>query len=293
MIWIDFEHKAPTDSIPNWDPSATTQQWVPWTQAQWDAWLAKSRHLLTELAALDEAGQRDARNALIDANSAHWGELKEWLLALSAGKCWFSEARELYSHYDVEHFRPKKEAKALNATVRDGYWWLAFNYMNLRACGNVGNRKKGGWFPLKDGSLCSSYSAQCEESEARYLLDPIDNDDVALLAFDEEGKVVPLPGISDWEQERVHETVRRLKLNEYAALAEARRKVWQQMSGLIDEFDYAIARNPTGCNPAAKATVSQIRTRMREMIQPTAELSSVARWCMRLRNQPRLWQLVA
>lgn len=94
--------------------------------------------------------------------------------------------------------------------------WLAF-YMNLRACGNVGNRKKGGWFPLKEGSLCSSFSAQCEESEARYLLDPIENDDVALLAFDEKGKVVPLPGISDWEQNRVHEPVNRLKLNEHAA----------------------------------------------------------------------------
>lgn len=65
------------------------------------------------------------------------------------------------------------------------------------------------------------------------------------------------------------------------------------MSGLIDDFNNAIARNPTGCNPAAKATVSQIRTRVREMIKPTAELSSVARWCLRLRNQQRLWQLVA
>ena len=38
----------------------------------------------------------------------------------------------LYSHSDVEHFRPKKEAKALDANSRDGYWWLAFDYMNFR-----------------------------------------------------------------------------------------------------------------------------------------------------------------
>ncbi len=82
------------------------------------------------------------------------GAPKNWLLALSGGKCWFSEVRELYSHYDVEHFRPKKEAKGLDGADRDGYWWLAFDYMNFRVCGYVGNRKKGGWFPLQQGSLC-------------------------------------------------------------------------------------------------------------------------------------------
>jgi uncharacterized protein (TIGR02646 family) len=284
MIWIDLEHKRPTDTnIPNW---------VPWTQAQWDAWLAKSAQLVVTLATLDAEDKKNERNALIDANSAHWGVLKEWLLALSAGKCWFSEVRELYSHYDVEHFRPKKEAKALDASLRDGYWWLAFDYMNFRVCGNVGNRKKGGWFPLKDGSLCSTYSEPCEESETRYLLDPVDDDDVALIAFDEEGKVIPMPSASAWEQERVNETVKRLKLNEHAPLAEARRKVWQQVDRLIYDFTKAKASNISGKNPAAKARLIQVRARMREMTSPTAELSAVARWCVLVRNDPQLSKLV-
>ncbi|OCB01600.1 hypothetical protein BBC27_03045 [Acidithiobacillus ferrivorans] len=284
MIWIDLEHKLPTDiNIPNW---------MPWTQAQWNAWLATSAQLVADLAALDAAGKREERNALIDANSAHWGALKEWLLALSAGKCWFSEVRELYSHYDVEHFRPKKEAKALDATVRDGYWWLAFDYMNFRVCGNVGNRKKGGWFPLKDGSLCSTHTLPREESETCYLLDPIDDDDVDLIAFDEEGKVIPRPGISAWEQARVNETVKRLKLNEHAPLAEARRKVWQQVDRLIDDFTKTKARCSAGNNPAAKAKLSQVRARVREMTSPAAELSAVARCCLLLRNDPQLLRLV-
>ncbi|HOE41941.1 MAG TPA: hypothetical protein PLB25_09980 [Rhodoferax sp.] len=120
---------------------------MPSTQAQWDGWLAKSAQLVADLAALDAAGKRDERNALIDANSAHCGALKEWLLTLSTGKCWVSEVRELYSYYDVEHFRPTKVAKALDACLRDGYWWLAFDCMNFRGCSNVGNRKKDGWFP--------------------------------------------------------------------------------------------------------------------------------------------------
>lgn len=284
MIWIDLAHKRPTDTdIPNWKP---------WSQMQWDAWLTKSAQLITELAALDAAGKRDERNALIDVNNAHWGALKEWLLALSAGKCWFSEVRELYSHYDVEHFRPKKEAKALDATVRDGYWWLAFDYMNFRVCGNVGNRKKGGWFPLKDGSLCSSYAQPCEESETRYLLDPIDDDDVTLIAFDEEGKVIPMPGISAWEQARVHETVKRFKLNEHVPLAEARRKIWQKVDQLIADFTKAKARCGTGNNPAAKAKLIEVRARIRELTHPNAELSAVARWCLLVRNDSQLSKLI-
>ncbi len=243
-------------------------------------------------AALEARGRREERNALIDLNRGHWGALKEWLLALSAGKCWFSEVRELYSHYDVEHFRPKKEAKALDANVRDGYWWLAFDYMNFRVCGNVGNRKKGGWFPLKDGSLCSTHAQPCEESETRYLLDPIDNDDVDLIAFDEEGKVIPMPGISAWEQARVNETVKRLKLNEHEPLAEARRKVWQKVHRLIDDFAKAKARCGTGNNPAAKAKLTEVRARVREMTNPAAELSAVACWCLLLRNDPQLSKLL-
>lgn len=284
MIWIDLAHKLPTDT--------DLHGWVPWSQEQWNAWLTKSNQLVAQLAQLEAAGKREERNALIDKSKPHWDELKPWLLSLSGGKCWFSEVRELYSHYDLEHFRPKKEAKSLDGTLRDGYWWLAFDYMNFRVCGNVGNRKKGGWFPLKPGSLCSTYTEPCEESETRYLIDPIDDDDVALLAFDEEGKVISMPGAATWEQERVNETIKRLKLNEHAPLAEERRKVWQQVNSLIEEFKAAKARCGTGNNPAAKEKLTGLRARIREKTNPRAELSAVARWCVLLRNDPQLSRLV-
>jgi uncharacterized protein (TIGR02646 family) len=284
VIFIDLEHKLPTD--------ANLPEEVRWTEDEWRAWLDKSKMFVQELAELDVAGKREERNVLIDSKREHWAQLKPWLLALSDGKCWFSEVRELYSHYDVEHFRPKKEAKDLDDIQRDGYWWLAFDYMNFRVCGNVGNRKKGGWFPLQRGSRCSTYAAPCEESEARYLLDPIDDDDVSLIAFDEEGKVIPAPGTSPWEQERVHETVKRLKLNEHGVLAEERRKIWQKLDRLIEDFEAAKARCGAGNNPAAKAKLLEVRARIREMTVKNAELSSVARWCVLLRNDLRLSRLV-
>lgn len=93
-----------------------------------EAWLQKSDHLTRQLIELHDRGDLEARNRLIDDNKSHWGEIKSWLLSLSYNKCWFSEAREIFSHMDVEHFRPKLEAKDLDGTVRDGYWWLAFDY---------------------------------------------------------------------------------------------------------------------------------------------------------------------
>lgn len=285
MIFIDLETRLPTDAdIPGW---------TAWSQVKWDAWLTKSAQLVPAMAAFEAAGDRAARNALIDANGQHWGQLKEWLSALSSGKCWFSEAKELFSHYDVEHFRPKKEAKGIGADVRDGYWWLAFDYMNFRVCGNVGNRKKGGWFPLQAGSQLSRYDHRCEESEAAYLLDPIDIDDVKLLAFDEEGKAVPAPGTSPWEQQRVVETVLRLKLNEHEALAEARRKVWAKVTTLINQYQSAKSRCMAGGNEVAREKAKSALRQVRELTRPTAELSSVAKWCVLLRQDPQLAHAVA
>ncbi len=115
---------------------------------------------------------------------------------------------------------------------------------------------------------------------------------MALIAFDEEGKVIPMPGSSAWEQERVNETVKRLKLNEHGPLAEARRKVWQQVDRLIDDFTQAKARCSAGNNPAAKTKLTAVRARVREMTSPAAELSAVARWCLLMRNDPQLSRLV-
>jgi hypothetical protein len=285
VIRIDLHDRLPTD--------ADLKGWEPWTEAQWQAWLGRSAELLEQLSAFEQAGSREQRNVLIDANSAHWGALKPWLLALSQGKCWFSEAKELYSHYDVEHFRPKKEAKALPPTaVRDGYWWLAFDYMNFRVCGNVGNRKKGGWFPLQDGSQSSTFGHQCEEAETPYLLDPVDEYDVSLLAFDEEGKAVAAPGTSAWEVLRVEESVLRLKLNEHVALSEERRKIWQKMDRNIQKYEKMKARYASGNNPAAKERLAGICKEIRQLTDRSSELSAVAKWCVLLRNDPRLAKLV-
>lgn len=152
--------------------------------------------------------------------------------------------------------------------------------------------RQGGWFPLKEGSHRSTYDNPCEEMETAYLLDPIDIEDVKLLAFDEEGKAIACPGASDWEKQRVAETVRRLKLNEHAALTDERRKVWMKVSRLIGEYRREIGRCSAGGNEVARAKAKEVAKQIHEMTQATAELSAVAKWCVLFCNDPRLARLI-
>lgn len=70
-----------------------------------EAWRKKAGELLQ---AMKDASTNEERHAIIDRNQAFWGQIKEWLLELSHGKCWFSEAKDCFNYWHVEHFRPKK-----------------------------------------------------------------------------------------------------------------------------------------------------------------------------------------
>jgi hypothetical protein len=282
MIFIDLEYKLPTD--------ADLPVNIRWSQTDWDAWLAESERLVEELRKLDAAGKLKERNKLIDDRSSHWGKLKPWLLSLSDGKCWFTEARDIASHLDVEHFRPKKAARNIKGPELDGYWWLAFDFMNFRIAGTVPNRKKGAWFPLRYGSVRSSFARRCEGDEIPHFLDPTNAHDVTLLAFDEEGKAIPAPGISRWDRVRVVRTVERLKLTEHQALAEERRKVWQRVTKHISTYNRALSesRHSAAARERAKVSAREIA----ELTKPSAELSAVAKWCVLLQNDQRLSRLI-
>lgn len=304
MRHIDFKNKTPMDDLPGW---------TPWSKADWDKWLKNSADLHTkaamldaERAALEAAGdttgaeaKRAERNEFISKNSTHWGKLKPWLFKLSGGKCWFTDTTNNGSHYDVEHFRPKAEAKNLDGSLREGYWWLAFDYTNYRLAGGVPNTKKGGWFPLHDRSRFSTFNAQCEESEHPYLLDPIKASDPLLLAFDETGDAIPTPSADNWATEtgkwnkrRAEESIQRYKLNDHDALPERRRKFWKEVSNAIKEFVEAKAKFHPFDNPIPGETMEQAARRIEAMTKPDVEFSSVARWCISLCNDPDLIRLI-
>lgn len=248
-------------------------------------WLQKAQDLCYKL---DAANTKAERDQIIEDNRTVWGELKPWLLRLSKGKCWFSEARDCFSHWDVEHYRPKKAAKDLDGVqYNDGYWWLAFDWRNLRICGNVGNRKKGAFFPLRDGTHKASATDRNTDDEFPYLLDPVRPEDPLLLSFDENGDVKPLPDLDAWNTARVEESIKRYKLREHEPLMEARRDIWSKCvrevnccQNLMDE----LSRRPSATK---KEEIRQQMLKLRDMVRFEAEFSATASEC--LRSRPYQW----
>ena len=103
---------------------------------------------------------------------------------MSYGKCWYSEAKDAGANFDVDHFRPKAEAKRTEEIVdAEGYAWLAFDWDNFRLSVQNCNRLnkddtgetvgKGSWFPLIEESPKATWTNRCVCDEKRVLLDPV------------------------------------------------------------------------------------------------------------------------
>jgi hypothetical protein len=225
------------------------------------------------------APDKASRDALIDAKPALWGKLRDWLLRLSNDKCWYSEARDLFSVLEVEHYRPKNRCKRVpRGAVSDGYWWLAFDWANYRLCGKIGNAKKGDFFPLAAGSPVAAYNGITVLNEIPLLLDPACPGDPDLVSFDEDGSFVPHADADDYTKLRVETTRDRLNLD-HGRVRKGRQRIWSRCWTLIKECRDIVLQG-AAIGPAERATLNLKKEELRRMAQPDAEFSSVARQCM-------------
>lgn len=254
------------------------------------AWIKRAEALILQLKT---AADLDTRKKIIDDNSGLWGELKQWLLSMSHEKCWFSEAKDCFSHWDVEHYRPKKSAKENDGSVVEGYWWLAFDWKNFRICGNAGNRKKGAYFPLHKNSNRSKPFGDLR-FEQPALLDPTDEDDPVLLSFNVEGRAVVAPHVQDdWERTRVTSSIERYNLD-FPPLMDKRKVVWAESWSRLQEYlrEVALCHQDPG-NVIARDRMKQAAKRIRELMHERQELSGVARACVASTGDSRAISLLA
>jgi uncharacterized protein (TIGR02646 family) len=238
-------------------------------------WIKKAEQLTKQLIAETDD---DKRKKIIDNNAALWGELKTHLLNLSHHKCWYSEAKEKFSHYHVDHFRPKKRAIDLNNDDKGGYWWLTFDWKNYRVSGSVGNTKKGDRFCVlkyKANSVTDNI-----EDEVFYFLDPIDEDDPIKLTFNDNGEAIPyLNDKSSWDYIRVDYTINNLDLN-YELLVEARRELWAELVLRIKEIQNLIDKNNSNPSPTNNSLIKEKLKQLKEFVKPQKEFSSTAKACL-------------
>lgn len=238
-------------------------------------WIENSSTLTNSLKS---ASTKVERNKIIDSNEKEWSKLKESLLSLSHNKCWYSEAKETFSYYHVDHFRPKKVALDINKRDMGGYWWLAFEWTNYRICGGVANVLKRDKFAVKKNK--ANLPSDEIDDEIIYLLDPTEEEDVLKITFNSYGEVLPIYKKGEWFYEQADYTITTLNLN-FKLLKEARKEIWNKCEGLIEETQKLMNENNTSPSASRRGRVKEKMKQIKELIKPTSEFSTTAKACLR------------
>ncbi|MDP4162342.1 MAG: hypothetical protein Q8898_04480 [Bacillota bacterium] len=252
-------------------------------------WLEKAKRATEMLIA---AKTKDERKTIINENSDIWKEIKDDLLQLSKGKCWYTEAKELVSHYHVDHFRPKNNVKKYengqNETINidDGYWWLAFDWKNYRIAGATSNsanldeegicRGKQDYFPIRKDSYCAN-TPDCDLSKEMYyaLLDPTVKNDLIYLAFDETGMPFSTALKGTWEYERVQITIFLLHLDS-PQLVDERKKIWNKCKMLTNEVAHIMSSRGEVSHEIIEQSLTDKLNELRNLASFESQLSSTA-----------------
>jgi uncharacterized protein (TIGR02646 family) len=250
-------------------------------------WLEKVVRLR---ATLVDLGDSDERKAFIDKYSRVWGEIKDQLLAMSHGKCWYSEAPDSVSDWHVDHFRPKGQARDEDGTAHEGYQWLAFDWKNYRIAGSYPNsphkdeegRTRGKWdyFPLLPGCKRASWEHQDCSEEVCLILDPASPSDPKLMTFDEEGKPIPSDDKNPVVQERVRATSLFLYLDS-PRLVRSRKKKWRDTLDWISEYRTACPDEYAKCTREDAERVGRTVNKLIELASPSSEYAATTRACLR------------
>jgi uncharacterized protein (TIGR02646 family) len=186
---------------------------------------------------------------------------------LSDGKCWYSEAKDKVSYWEVDHYRPKKL-----------YPWLAFDWANFRLCGGKPNRKKTDEFPLDDESCRASVASPDTRAEIPLLLDPIVWGDPELMTFKADGEPTCAIPADDLAVRRVRETVSTLELGS-EILCEERREKWRKCETKLKKLRNLVEGARHRENPDAAAFSRELCHDIAELFDEKAEFTATAKAC--------------
>jgi hypothetical protein len=234
----------------------------------------------------------DQRAAFIKRKSSIWRAFKAYLSEMSYGKCWYSECPEVQSFLDVDHYRPKLEAKRSESECDPGYDWLAFSWENFRLAAQRSNRRstneeteategKGSWFPLLDGSPRASWGHRCECDELPMLLDPTVPRDVDLIDVNAEGRMVPSMTCVGSGRRRVERSIELYGLN-LPKLTDARKRAMRDLIELHTTLMDNIAAGTDYPSAADALPISRLVSQIRRMTLPCSAYSKAARAQLRL-----------
>lgn len=212
---------------------------------KFDEWLRNAAIHLNNIRSLNQKQRSDYWS-----KNNHWKELYTTLSELSGHKCWYSEAPENSSEWEIEHYRPKAYSKDENKIVirDDGYWWLSYHWKNFRLAGSLVNKLrkdrftdsddvfgKGNYFPLENKSNVAVPEDMYCTNEVPILLDPTKSRDCTLLAFDKDGDI--FPKFSNDENpikyKKAEFSIKYYGLK-HTPIQRGRKRIWEQCNSLVD-----------------------------------------------------------
>lgn len=239
-----------------------------------------------------EALPADQRAAFIEKKSHVWRGFARYLAKMSYGKCWYSESDCVQSFKDVDHYRPKKQAKRGENASDEGYPWLAFSWGNFRLAAQRSNQLnrnddtdetvgKGAWFPLMDGGQRATWDDRCIEDERPVLLDPAKLADVRLIEVTATGKMGPSRlCLGDYERERVNESAKLLGLD-LPGLVGARQRTMRLVQDLVEHVERALVAADSGAEASAvfatKLPLGGQLNQLQRLTEPSQPYAAAAR----------------
>jgi hypothetical protein len=223
-------------------------------EGSFDAWVARAEAQLELIRAMDGKARSEHW-----AKSNIWRELYPALSKVSGHKCWYSEAPENSSEWEIEHYRPKAQSKHDDGIVirDDGYWWLSYKWSNFRLAGSLVNKLrkdrfdqgkevygKGNFFPLEDPkNFANPEDIECD-GERPLLIDPVKPRDVTLISFDKNGE--PFPTYSNDDNPTYYrKAVLSIKYYglQHTPLNRGRSKVWSNCESVVSKAHNYIKNN--------------------------------------------------
>lgn len=201
-----------------------------------------------------------------------WSPLKDRLTLKLGNKCWYTEAELVGAHLAIDHYRPFRD-----------YWYLAYDPENYRvACpfANSPEHKrdngaggKGDKFPL----LGPGQRARGKNSlrlEKPMILDPCNQNDCALIAFQPDGLPIlnPEKANDPIAAERVENSKILLNLD-HPDFNSKREQLYHDIADDVRMYQELNAS-------AAVRTI--IRDRMKARLSPNAAFSTAARFYLQL-----------
>jgi hypothetical protein len=248
------------------------------------------RHLIS---ALEEARDTvmaepdpECRAKLINGYRPRWTALRQAFEAYSYGKCWYVECKNPGTDDDIDHFRPKLGVK--EAPDHPGYYWLAFDWRNMRLSCHLANRPRvnpetdvtGGkaeHFPLVDPATRAQGPADDLAREVPALLDPTNPADPVLLSFKPNGEVDLSPEYKGYPVAEAKFEASRIYLHlNWPKFRDARVIIYNKIERIVDRGEREAPRDFSGVHAAGEVFKDAIRD-LRIAMSPREEYSAAAR----------------